>query len=105
VPKVSEVYLLRQKYQVFLNPTPLVHCLYQMSPLYQKRTTSSKAIPIFYVEKQLAIKILKISNSFFLIRAMATRVFILPQNVERQVCKTFSSYFPKQIFFFRLSKC
>ncbi len=37
-------------------PTLLVHCLYQMSPLNHKRTTSSLAPPIFYVAKKLSIK-------------------------------------------------
>ncbi len=37
----------------FINgePTLLVHCLYQMSPLNRKKTTSSLAPPIFYVAK------------------------------------------------------
>ncbi len=37
-------------------PTLLVHCLYQMSSLNHKRTTSSLAPPIFYVAKNSAIK-------------------------------------------------
>ncbi len=36
--------------------TLLVHCLYQMSPLNHRRTTSSLAPPIFYVAKKSAIK-------------------------------------------------
>ncbi len=34
----------------------LVHCLYLMSPLNHKRTTSSLAPPIFYVAKKLQKK-------------------------------------------------
>ena len=37
-------------------PTLLVHCLYHMSPLNHKRTTSSLAPPICYVAKILQLK-------------------------------------------------
>jgi len=37
-------------------PTLLAHCLYYMSPLNYKRTTSSLAPPIICVAKKLAIK-------------------------------------------------
>ncbi len=37
-------------------PTLLVHCLYQMSPLNHKRTTSSLAPPIFYAAKKWQLK-------------------------------------------------
>jgi hypothetical protein len=37
-------------------PTFLFQCLYFMSPLNHKKTTSSLAPPIFYVTKNLAIK-------------------------------------------------
>jgi len=38
------------------DPTLLVHCLYQMSPLNHIRTTSSLVTPIFYVAKNYAKK-------------------------------------------------
>jgi hypothetical protein len=37
-------------------PTLLVHCLYQMSPLNHKRTTSSLAAPIICVAKLISNK-------------------------------------------------
>ncbi len=47
-----------KRYSKFLNeePTLLVHCLFQISPLNHKRTTSSLAPPIIYVAKNSAIK-------------------------------------------------
>jgi len=48
-------------------PTLLAHCLYYMSPLNHKRTTSSLAPHIFYVEKNWQLKDwrLPISPTFY----------------------------------------
>jgi len=46
----------KELFQYNGEPTLLVHCLYQMSPLNHKRTTSSLVPLIIYVAKNSAIK-------------------------------------------------
>jgi len=57
--KIITLLCLNPWHTLFVNgePTLLVHCLYQMSPLNHKRATSSLAPPIICVAKKCVIKI------------------------------------------------
>ncbi len=55
-------------------PTLFLQCLYKMSPLNHKRTTSSLAPPIFYVAKKIGN--LKIEGSP--LRVIATKILLFP---------------------------
>ncbi len=68
-------------------PTLLVHCLYQMSPLNQKRTTSTLAPPISYLMKHLAINTWKFPR--YLIH--------FTKEIQRKIQKFLANYCPCSI--------